>query len=64
MEDTSESKFALTGGMSSRIVFIVNELLKKNHKIEYIFIQKNLYKYKVEKKKLSQNFIKYFFFFF
>ena len=52
MEDTSESKFALTGGMSSRIVFIVNELLKKNHKIEYIFIQKNLYKYKVEKKNL------------
>ena len=43
-------KFAITGGMSFRVVHILNKLLQKNHEIEYIFIQKNLYRYTREKK--------------
>ena len=57
------NKFALTGGMSSRVVHIVNKLLENNHKIEYVFIQKNLYRYKRERKRLNQNFIKNLIFF-
>ena len=56
-------RFALTGGMSFRVVHILNKLLQNNHEIEYIFIQKNLYRYTREKKKLSQNFLKNIIFF-
>ena len=43
-------KFAITGGMSFRVVHILNKLLQKNHEIEYLFIQNNLMIYKREKK--------------
>ena len=56
-------KFAITGGMSFRVVHILNKLLQKNHELEYIFIQKNLYRYTREKKRLSQNFLKNIIFF-
>jgi len=56
-------KFAITGGMSFRVVHILNKLLQKNHEIEYIFIQKNLYRYTRERKRLSQNFLKNIIFF-
>ena len=56
-------KFAITGGMSSRVVHIVNKLLEHNHEIEYLFIQNNLYRYKRERKRLNQNFIKNLIFF-
>ena len=56
-------KFAITGGMSFRVVHILNKLLQKNHELEYIFIQKNLYRYTREKKRLSENFLKNIIFF-